>query len=295
MSTRPYMQLYVSDYLGDTMHLTCEQHGAYLLMLMALWNGGGSLPNDPVLLARICRVTKARFNKIAPNVMPYFKEDGDRIIHQRLSKELQKVEEKVAKKRQSGKQGGLAKSLKNNKAPLANASCLLKQVPEPEPEPDNTPLTPLAGGELNFNGFWELYPASLKTNSAGLEVGKKRAQTIWSKMNSVQRGNAIKFLKSNPELSDCPSTLLRKADFESLTIKTFAPPDCEFAKILFDAIVKNHGKNSWAFFENEILSRGGISVRDGAILVDSKFKLSHIKTKFGHTISKAGFQLLAAA
>jgi uncharacterized protein YdaU (DUF1376 family) len=38
----PFMQLYVADYLGDTRHLTTEQHGAYLLILMTVRNSRGS-------------------------------------------------------------------------------------------------------------------------------------------------------------------------------------------------------------------------------------------------------------
>ena len=52
---QPYMKLWTRDFLGDTLHLTQAQVGQYLLLLMAMWNNGGSLPNDAGLIRRICR------------------------------------------------------------------------------------------------------------------------------------------------------------------------------------------------------------------------------------------------
>lgn len=132
MTNAPFMQLYVADYLADTQHLTTEQHGAYLLLLMTMWRNAGSLPNDEKKLARIAHVSMKRWHIIAGDVMAFFDISDGRITQKRLSEELQKAVSKSEKRKTSGSLGGKAKSLKNNEQGLANASVLLKHSSEPD-------------------------------------------------------------------------------------------------------------------------------------------------------------------
>lgn len=131
------MQLYVADYLGDTRHLTTEQHGAYLLLLMTMWRSDGRLPNDARKLARITGCTASRWAKISDDVLAFFEVDGDDLTNKRLMFELKKASEKSIKRVEAGTKGGEAKSLKNHKADVANATVLPKHPSEPEPEPED--------------------------------------------------------------------------------------------------------------------------------------------------------------
>lgn len=120
MTDAPFMQLYIADYLGDTLHLTTEQHGAYLLLLMAMWRQGGRLPNDPKILAQITRTRHGRWQKIAGQIMPFFVEDGLWITHKRLAREYEKAVSVSQSRKSNGKRGGDAKSLRYKMMALAN-------------------------------------------------------------------------------------------------------------------------------------------------------------------------------
>ena len=128
MNSTPFMQLYVADYLADTQHLTTEQHGAYLLLLMTMWRNAGSLPKDEKKLARIAHVSLKRWHIIAKDLMEFFDIEGDIITQKRLVEEFKKAVSKSEKRKISGSLGGRAKSLKNNTTSLANASEELKHL-----------------------------------------------------------------------------------------------------------------------------------------------------------------------
>lgn len=67
-----WMPLYPGDYLRDTMGLTTEQHGAYLLLIMAYWSNGGPLPDDDQYLASVTRLTMDRWMAYRPVMQTFF-------------------------------------------------------------------------------------------------------------------------------------------------------------------------------------------------------------------------------
>lgn len=113
MSAPPYMKLYVADYLGDTHHLGVVEHGAYLLLLMAMWRAGGALPATDANLAKLARCTPDQWAEIRDVVLPYFKRSRGRLTHKRLSEELAKYETTSGKRSEAGKRGGAKKASEN--------------------------------------------------------------------------------------------------------------------------------------------------------------------------------------
>ena len=130
MSERPFMQLYVSDFVGDTLYLSSEQVGAYLLILMAMWNAKGELPNDAAKLSRVARVAPDRWSEVWADLAPFFVIEDTKITHGRLASELAKFARKSAARSDAGKRGAEAKALKYNKPGQAIASGLLKHSPD---------------------------------------------------------------------------------------------------------------------------------------------------------------------
>lgn len=129
------MQLYVSDFIGDTLSLSTEQIGAYLLLLMAMWNAKGSLPDDDAKLARIARMSVKKWRAIAPELMAYFDRSEGTVSHHRLTFELEKSERQSESRAAAGARGGEATALKYKKRVPASAAAKGPAKPQHLPEP----------------------------------------------------------------------------------------------------------------------------------------------------------------
>lgn len=152
MTGIPYFPFYPADYMADTLHLTTEQHGAYLLLLMAAWPHGGRLPNDPKKLARIARVSSRRWHLVAEDVLAFFEVDGDEIVSKRLERERKKADSISAKRSASARREKQRKPLKNNKTAQANAE-QVPTYPEPEPDIDDVSLRSTSSPREDLDGL----------------------------------------------------------------------------------------------------------------------------------------------
>lgn len=128
------MPLYVADYLADTAHLTCEESGAYLALIMHYWRTG-ALPNDDERLARIVKLTTDKWQCVRIEVAALF---GPGWSHKRIDEELKKASEKSDKARSSANNRWKDKQKTNHANALRrhnarNADAMLSQ-PQPEPE-----------------------------------------------------------------------------------------------------------------------------------------------------------------
>ena len=105
-----YIRLYPQDYLQDTNHLTTEEHGAYLLLILNYWQTEKPLIDDNRRLAGICQADANQWLNIRPALEDLFDVSDGVWRHKRIDAELFLVDKKSEQARISGKIGGLTKS-----------------------------------------------------------------------------------------------------------------------------------------------------------------------------------------
>ena len=151
MTSLPYMQLYVSDYLADTAHLNAAQNGAYMLLLMNYWQRGKPLDNAGNRLAYVARMTLEEWEDNRDVLAEFFWVDGDIWTHARVENDLAKVREKSAQASFAGKQSGVQRAL-NHKEEDKDKDKIIDNV--------------------EFDTFWNTYP---------IKIGKATAIKAWGK------------------------------------------------------------------------------------------------------------------
>ena len=156
MASLPYMQLYVSDYLADTAHLTAQQHGAYMLLLMNYWQKGRPLENTNERLQYVARLTPQEWNDNKAILAEFFIVEGDVWTHARIEDDLAKIREKSTKASIAGKRSFSVRS-------TGVEHSLNHKDKDKDVDKDK---------ETAFDKFWDIYPR---------KVGKQEAARAFIK------------------------------------------------------------------------------------------------------------------
>jgi len=69
MAELPVLPIKTDALISDTTHMTAEEMGVYVRLLVAMWRHGARLPDDPQELARIGGVSVRRWYRIRERVM----------------------------------------------------------------------------------------------------------------------------------------------------------------------------------------------------------------------------------
>ncbi|PWE48467.1 hypothetical protein DEM26_18130 [Thioclava sp. NG1] len=136
MSQAPAMPIYWDAYLADTTHLSTEEHGAYLLLLAAMWRRNGVIPDDDQDNARITGLSRAKWRRVKERLAPLLTIRNGEITQKKLQKTMQNTLKIIQKNRENGAKGGRPRTSENSNLAKPSGSCSdnpNESMPEPEP------------------------------------------------------------------------------------------------------------------------------------------------------------------
>jgi uncharacterized protein YdaU (DUF1376 family) len=136
MSAFPSLPLFTDAFIADTGHLTAQETGAYMMLLMVAWRSSEChLPDDDEKLARWARVDRRTWLRIKPTVMEFWTLRDGFWTQKRLSSERDIVSKRADVARSNGKHGGRPKSLENNDPdnPPGSSRVTHRKAPNPNP------------------------------------------------------------------------------------------------------------------------------------------------------------------
>lgn len=139
-----WMPLYVGDYLRDTGHLSTQEHGSYLLLIMQAWTRKGILPLDDERLRALARMTQPEWEISRGTLLSFFSRTDNGYSHKRIDAELANTAALIERRVIAGRAGGQASAAKRANQRMLNQSSTFastvversfKQKPRPSPLP----------------------------------------------------------------------------------------------------------------------------------------------------------------
>lgn len=119
-----FMRFYIGDYLGDTMHLSTLEHGAYFLLIIHYFRTGKPLPDGDEALSRITRLSRSQWDSMAHVIRPFFRADtidgASFLTHKRIDAELERAKAEYEKRKSAAEKSHTARTTKSSGPPSGN-------------------------------------------------------------------------------------------------------------------------------------------------------------------------------
>lgn len=166
--TDAWMPLWIGAYLADTQHLQRDEHGAYLLLLMAYWRTGGPLVDDDKRLAAIAKASPKEWKDLRSTMAEFFVVADGTWTHKRVEHELAGAQVRKAGAASKAKAAAQARWKGHQKDAPGNAPSIPQALPEDCPTPSPTPSSSLrseqscakpSGYSTDFELAWMAYPS----------------------------------------------------------------------------------------------------------------------------------------
>lgn len=149
-----YLPLYTGDYIRDTQHLSCSEHGIFLKLLMHCWDQKGPAPLDE---RKLCGIVNARssdeIEALRRILAEFFVRMEDGHYNKRMQQEIQRCEAISEARSGAGRAGAnerMRRLRANAKQMPSNCVASDKQVTlSPSPSPS---LTPVKNSEAKASG-----------------------------------------------------------------------------------------------------------------------------------------------
>src|SRR5215471_16437035 len=101
MAHAPVLPLWTDALIGDTVHLSMQEFGAYVMILIAIWrHDARPLPDDDKKFAQMLRVSpKIWARNLRPALEPFFVLENHAWRQLRLEKEWERLQRVLEQKR----------------------------------------------------------------------------------------------------------------------------------------------------------------------------------------------------
>ena len=190
MADFPCMPFWTDAYLADTRHLTTEEHGAYLLLLMTAWRTkDGTLPEDDKLLSRYAGLSMRKWLNMKTTILEFFDAENGVLLQKKLQKEKKFLHDKKQKASFAGK----ASALKRKETAPTDVEFKLQQKRNSKPTTHTHTHTTnkkyIKKDKNMFEEFWKVCPR---------KVGKGKAEEKYKlALQEISHNDIVKAMKAH--------------------------------------------------------------------------------------------------